>query len=103
MPLRSHLLRVGSRYYYRQRVPTDLAVRLGRQEIRKSLMSSCPSEAIRHVLALSSLYADFFARVRTMTDETDIKMEEDVHQRMVHACCFTITCFASCPVEPCRP
>lgn len=85
MTLRSHLTRRGSRYYFRQRVPTDLAERLGIKEIRKSLQSSSPQEAARRVLAVSALHAEFFERIRAMTDETEIEKQEDVHQQMVRA------------------
>ena len=83
MTLRSHLTRRGSRYYFRQRVPTDLTDRLGVKEIRKSLQSSSPQEAARRVLAVSALHAEFFERIRAMTDEREIKKQEDVHQQMV--------------------
>lgn len=75
MPLRSHLLRVGSRYYFRQRVPTDLVGRLGCKEIRKSLGSSSPNEAVQRVLTVSWLCADFFQRVRTMADDENVPKE----------------------------
>jgi integrase len=83
MTLRSHLTRRGSRYYFRQRVPTDLVERLGVKEIRKSLQSSSPQEAARRVIAVSELHADFFERIRAMTDETEIEKHEDVLQQSV--------------------
>lgn len=76
MTLRSHLTRRGSRYYFRQRVPTDLVDRLGVKEIRKSLGSSSPRDAVQRVLAVSSIYADFFERVHAMTD--DERPKEDL-------------------------
>ena len=76
MTLRSHLTRRGSRYYFRQRIPTDLAERLGVKEIRKSLQSSSPQEAARRVLAVSALHAKFFERIRAMADDDDIPEEK---------------------------
>lgn len=75
MALRSHLTRRGSRYYFRQRIPTDLVDRLGCKEIRKSLLSSSPVEAVQRVLTVSWLCADFFQRVRAMADDEDVPKE----------------------------
>ncbi len=69
MALRSHLTRRGSRYYFRQRVPTDLVERLGCKEIRKSLLSSSPREAERLLVLMEGAYSSFFERVRAMADD----------------------------------
>jgi hypothetical protein len=60
-----------------------LTDRLGVKEIRKSLQSSSPQEAARRVIAVSALHADFFERIRAMTDETEIEKQEDVLQQSV--------------------
>lgn len=75
MSLRSHLTWRGSRYYFRQRVPTDLVERLGCKEIRKSLLSSSPNEAVQRVLTVSWLCADFFQQVRAMADDENASKE----------------------------
>lgn len=68
MPLRSHLLRRGSRYYFRRRVPSDLVNLLGRKEIIKSLRVSCPRQAARLVVRVSSAYEELFERLRNVKD-----------------------------------
>jgi len=81
MPLRSHLLRRGRRYYFRRRVPSDLVKVLGRKEIIKSLRVSCPRQAARLALGMSLLFEEFFDGLRNMESKKDWDAEEQQRKK----------------------
>lgn len=61
----NHLLRRGSRYYIRRKVPIDLQAHYGRREIVKALGTSDPTEARQRVREESVQLDREFAALRS--------------------------------------
>lgn len=66
------LMRRGATYYFRQRIPLDLAARMGRRELRRSLGTSNPREArsrLVHARAHAEGLFDHLRRNPMLTEE----------------------------------
>ena len=70
----TYLFRQDGRYFFRRRVPRDLVPLIHKSEIKVSLGAGCSlRDAKAHVVYLSSVYQDFFGRVRM----ADSDLEEE--------------------------
>jgi integrase len=68
MALATHIVRRGSTYYFRARVPAALKPRIGRAELSRSLQTASAPEARRRATYLASLTMDLWqALERAMT------------------------------------
>ncbi|WP_162181415.1 site-specific integrase [Thalassospira australica] len=71
MSLRTNVVRIGSRYYYRQRIPADLRVYGGPEAIKMALGTANPLEARERALEAALAVASFFRNLRMSKSEDD--------------------------------
>lgn len=64
MTIQTNLIRRGTTYYFRARVPSDLVARLGRAELKRSLRTKEASTARTRGARARALAEDLFGRIR---------------------------------------
>ena len=72
MPLQTHLLRRGSTYYFRAKVPVDLQPDLGKREEKYSLKTKDPAEAKRLAHRASVEFDEKCERIRAELEGRDL-------------------------------
>ena len=71
MPLCTNVTRIGSKYYFRRRIPRDLKPLFGKETYKVSLKTACPIEARERAAKVASQLVDFFRSLRVMTQDND--------------------------------
>lgn len=92
MSLSTNVVRRGTRYYFRCRVPADLVARVGRTELNRSLKTSDPREARIKATAVAAGVERLWGAIRRALDKRQIeelvrdwlrgRLDQDQQQRI---------------------